>query len=132
MTNKIIRRNPNAVPAPVGEYSHITVIPANSTLYTFSGQIGIDSSGTIPKTHRQQVEYTFVNMRRVLEAEGLTAENVIKVNIWSVEEIDWEHFDAIWHDFFPENPSMTIVYVAALGLPELSIEIDLLAAKPQN
>lgn len=126
---KIIRKNPNTVPAPVGEYSHVTVIPKNSTLYTFSGQIGIDFEGNIPANHQEQVENTFKNIQRVLHSENLTADNVIKVNIWSVDEINWDHFDDVWNDFFPTNPSMTIAYISALGLPEIKIEIEILAAK---
>lgn len=127
----IIRKNPSTVPTPVGEYSHVTVIPQNSTLYTFSGQIGIDFEGNIPENHQRQVENTFKNIKRVLESEGLNASDVIKVNIWSVDEIDWNHFDKVWNDFFIVNPSMTIAYISALGLPEIKIEIEILAAKSE-
>lgn len=127
----IIKKNPSTVPAPVGEYSHVTVIPKNSTLYTFSGQIGIDFEGNIPENHQRQVENTFKNIKRVLESEGLNASDVIKVNIWSVDEIDWNHFDKVWNDFFIVNPSMTIAYISALGLPEIKIEIEILAAKSE-
>lgn len=127
----IIRKNPSTVPAPVGEYSHVTVIPKNSTLYTFSGQIGIDFEGNIPGNHQRQVENTFKNIKRVLESEGLNASDVIKVNIWSVDEIDWNHFDKVWNDFFIVNPSMTIAYISALGLPEIKIEIEILTAKSE-
>lgn len=127
----IIRKNLSTVPAPVGEYSHVTVIPKNSTLYTFSGQIGIDFEGNIPENHQRQVENTFKNIKRVLESEGLNASDVIKVNIWSVDEIDWNHFDKVWNDFFIVNPSMTIAYISALGLPEIKIEIEILAAKSE-
>lgn len=127
----IIRKNPSTVPAPVGEYSHVTVIPKNSTFYTFSGQIGIDFEGNIPENHQRQVENTFKNIKRVLESEGLNASDVIKVNIWSVDEIDWNHFDKVWNDFFIVNPSMTIAYISALGLPEIKIEIEILAAKSE-
>lgn len=109
----------------------MTVIPKNSTLYTFSGQIGIDFEGNIPENHQRQVENTFKNIKRVLESEGLNASDVIKVNIWSVDEIDWNHFDKVWNDFFIVNPSMTIAYISALGLPEIKIEIEILAAKSE-
>lgn len=125
----IIRKNPSTVPTPVGEYSHVTVIPKNSTLYTFSGQIGIDFEGNIPNNHQLQVENTFKNIKRVLESEGLNASDVIKVNVWSVDEIDWDHFYKVWHKLFDVNPSMTIAYISALGLPEIKIEIEILAAK---
>ncbi|HCM90406.1 MULTISPECIES: RidA family protein [Vagococcus] len=129
--NQIIRKNPKTVPTPVGDYSHVTVIPPNSTLYTFSGQIGIDSNGEIPLSHQKQVENTFKNIEKVLASENLTEKNITKVNVWSVEEINWDHFYAIWQHFFVVNPSMTIAYVSALGLPEIKIEIEIFAAKPE-
>ncbi|MDT2814712.1 RidA family protein [Vagococcus carniphilus] len=128
----IIKRNPNTMPKPVGEYSHVTVIPKNSELYTFSGQIGNDLEGNIPVSHKEQVENTFKNIERALLSENLRAEHIVKVNIWSVEEIDWDHFDNVWHSFFETNPSMTIAYISALGLPEIGIEIEILAAKPSE
>ncbi|MGO2083123.1 RidA family protein [Vagococcus sp.] len=129
--NQIIRRNPSTVPAPVGEYSHVTIIPKNSTLYTFSGQIGIDAEGNLPNNLQQQIKNTFKNIESVLSSEKLTADNIVKVNIWSVDPIDWDYFYEIWGDFFSVNPSMTIAYISALGLPEIKIEIEIFAAKPE-
>ncbi|MEG2292023.1 MAG: RidA family protein [Carnobacterium sp.] len=129
--NTIIRKNPRTMPAPVGEYSHVTIVPKNSTLYTFSGQIGTDLSGFISEDHEKQVEDTFKNIERVLLSEELTSDNIIKVNVWSVDEINWDHFYDMWGKLFSVNPSMTIAYVTALGLPEIKIEIEILAAKPE-
>lgn len=127
---KIIRKNPSSMPAPVGEYSHVTVVPKNSTLYTFSGQIGVDLAGNLPASFQMQVENTFKNIQRAVVSEGLTSENVIKVNVWSVTDIDWDYFYQLWGQLFTTNPSMTIAYITALGLPEIKIEIEILAAKP--
>lgn len=129
--NIIIRKNPRTMPAPVGEYSHVTIVPKNSTLYTFSGQIGTDLSGFISEDHEKQVEDTFKNIERALVSEELTSDNIIKVNVWSVDEINWDHFYDMWGKLFSVNPSMTIAYVTALGLPEIKIEIEILAAKPK-
>lgn len=129
--NQIIRRNPSTVPAPVGEYSHVTIIPKNSTLYTFSGQIGIDTEGNLPNNLQQQIKNTFKNIESVLSSEKLTADNIVKVNIWSVDPIDWDHFYEIFGGDFSVNPSMTIAYISALGLPEIKIEIEIFAAKPE-
>ena len=129
--NTIIRKNPRTMPAPVGEYSHVTIVPKNSTLYTFSGQIGTDLSGFISEDHEKQVEDTFKNIERALLSEELTSDNIIKVNVWSVDEINWDHFYDMWGKLFSVNPSMTIAYVTALGLPEIKIEIENLAAKPE-
>lgn len=128
--NKITRLNPENIPAPVGNYSHVTIIPKNSDLYTFSGQIGIDSTGTIPEDLNEQVALTFKNIQQLLDSQDLIPDNVIKVNIWATEEIDWVFFDKEWETLFgKKSPSMTIAYIKALGLPDLKIEIEIWAAK---
>ncbi|HML70039.1 MAG: RidA family protein [Bacteroidota bacterium] len=130
MNNKPVRTNPRDVKA-VGNYSHVTIVPRNAQLYTFSGQIGADESGNLPDSYTKQIENTFINLDKVLNSQSLTADDVIKVNIWATEEIDWENvFDPMWNKFFGNTyPSMTIAYVKALGLPEIKIEIEILAAK---
>ncbi len=128
--NQIIRLNPEHIPAPVGKYSHVTIIPKNSDLYTFSGQIGIDKQGNIPEDLNEQVQKTFLNIKQILESQSLNSDNVIKVNIWATEEIDWDFLYSQWENLFGEiYPSMTIGYVKALGLPEIKIEFEIWAAK---
>ena len=129
MKNRPVRTSPSDVIA-VGNYSHVTIVPRNAQLYTFSGQIGADESGNLPDDYNKQIENTFINIDKVLNSQSLNADDVIKVNIWATEEIDWENvFDPIWDKFFGNTyPSMTIAYVRALGLPEIKMEIEILAA----
>lgn len=102
--------------------------------YVFSGQIGIGDDGTFPPDFSDEVQQLFKNIRALLDTEGLTGADITKVNIWSVKEINWDYFDSKWDKLFGSTyPSMTIAYVSALGLPEISIEIDIWAAKqPQG
>lgn len=127
---KIVRLNPENISKPVGKYSHVIIIPKNSTLYTFSGQIGTDNYGVIPDSMTEQVYNTFRNIEQILESQNLTSDDVIKVNIWATEDIDWDFLDARWENLFGTiYPSMTIAYVKALGLPELKIEVEIWASK---
>lgn len=129
MQNKIVRMNPVNVPHPVGKYTHVTIIPKDATIYTFSGQIGINEAGVIPAEFNAQVRLTFDNILAVLASQDLTADEVIKVNIWATQAIDWNYFDQVWDDFFGSSyPAMTIAYISALGLPEIAIEIEIWAA----
>lgn len=126
----ITRKNPEFMPKPVGNYSHITRVPKGAGLIVTSGQVGTDMNGHIPSSLNEQITNTFANMKRVLESEGLNEDNVIKVNIWATEEIDWEHFYALWDELFrTAYPSMTVAYISALGWPELKIEIELWCAE---
>lgn len=127
---KITRNNPAFMPNPVGNYSHVTRVPKGAGLVVTSGQVGTDADGELPEEMELQTENTFINIKKLLETEGLSEENVIKVNIWATEEIDWDHLYAEWDRLFEtEYPSMTVAYVSALGLPELKIEIELWCAE---
>ncbi|MDR2223772.1 MAG: RidA family protein [Flavobacteriaceae bacterium] len=127
---QVLRTTPTIVARPVGNYSHITIVPKNATIYTFSGQIGLDQEGNIPSDFNAQVNHTFNNISQLLISQELSEEEVIKVNIWATKLIDWEYFDQVWKTFFKSgNPSMTIAYITALGLPEIDLEIEIWAAK---
>ena len=131
MNNKIVTRlsSSGRISKVVGNYTQITKIKQDSTFYAFSGQIGADLDGNIPEAFNQQVKNTFINILNLLKSVDLEPDNVIKVNIWSKEEINWEYFDKIYADFFGDvPPSMTIAYVNALGLEEIKIEIEIWAA----
>lgn len=129
MNHVVTRLASTEISKAVGNYSHITKIEPNAALYTFSGQIGADLNGYIPEELNQQVKNTFINISNLLKSVGLEPDNVIKVNIWSKEEIDWDFFDQLYGAFFGETPpSMTIAYVNALGLDEIKIEIEIWAA----
>lgn len=130
MNGKIIRKNPETMPSPVGNYTQITRVPKNAELIVTSGQVGVDKNGTIPKDFNDQVKNTFINIKRVLETEEISSDNIIKVNIWATESIDWDFLYTEWETLFQtEYPAMTIGYISELGLPDIKIEIEIWAAE---
>ena len=131
MNNNVVSRlDSSEVSRAVGNYTHITKIEPNATFYTFSGQVVADLDGNFPEEFNQQVNNTFLNISNLLKSIDLIPDNVIKVNIWSTEKIDWDYFDKVYDDFFGKPyPSMTVAYVNALGLEEIKLEIEIWAAK---
>lgn len=129
MMKKITRKNPDFLPKPVGNYSHITKIPREADLIVTSGQVGTDVKGNVPEKFNSQVTNCFMNIDKLLESEGLSQHNIIKVNIWATEQIDWDFFYEKWGLLFDqEYPSMTVAYISELGWPNLKIEIELWCA----
>lgn len=127
---KIVRKNPDSLAAPVGNYIHITKIPRNAELFVTSGQIGTDQNGNIPEDMNEQIRNTFANIGHVLQSEQLTANDIIKINIWATQPIDWDFLYKKWSELFGSDyPSMTVGYLVQLGLPEIKIEIEVWAAK---
>ncbi|GAK09190.1 RidA family protein [Geomicrobium sp. JCM 19038] len=126
----ISRKNPDSMAKPVGNYSHVTRVLKGADLVVTSGQIGTDSDGNVPPELNDQVTNTFSNIQKILTSEKLSEKNIIKVNIWATEQIDWNFLDAQWDELFPSAyPAMTVAYISALGLPELKIEIELWCAE---
>lgn len=99
-------------------------------LIFLSGQAAIDPAGAIVGAgdFAAQAAQTFANIARLLEAAGSSLAKVIKVTIYLT---DMAHFPEIvelrGRYFTPPYPADTIVEVRSLALPELMIEVDVIA-----
>ncbi|MFQ3595579.1 MAG: RidA family protein [Sphingomonadaceae bacterium] len=99
-------------------------------LIFLSGQAALDATGAIVGAGDldAQAEATFRAIERVLAAAGSSLAGVVKVTIYLT---DMAYFPRIvelrgrW--FTPPWPADTIVEVARLALPELMLEIDVIA-----
>lgn len=116
---------PNA-PAPVGPYSQ--AILTGNTLYV-SGQIPLN-----PETGELEVESiekathrVLNNIGKLLEAAGLSFENVVKCSIFLKDLNDFTVVNSIYASYFPGiPPARETVQVARLPL-DVNIEISCIA-----
>lgn len=100
-------------------------------LLFLSGQAAIDETGNIigAKDFDQQVAQTFVNIDRVLAAGGSSRDQIVKVTIYLTDMAYFPQIvEARKHYFSTPYPADTIVEVKALALPDLMVEIDVIAA----
>ncbi|SIN85822.1 reactive intermediate/imine deaminase [Parasphingorhabdus marina DSM 22363] len=99
-------------------------------LLFLSGQAAIDESGTIvgPDDFDKQVAQTFANIDRVLAAGGSSREQIVKVTIYLTDMANFPKIVEARQTYFTEPwPADTIVEVRSLALPELMVEIDVIA-----
>ena len=115
----------------------VIVSGAAKTIY-IGGQNAVDASGNVvgKGNMKEQVEQIFKNLRIILETCGARLENIIKWNIYVVEnepiEPGLEVFQSVW-DKRQNPPIITTVFVSKLGNPEFLVEIEAVAAiVPQN
>ncbi|WP_414051399.1 GNAT family N-acetyltransferase [Macrococcus animalis] len=128
--NTVIRKNPFYLSSPLGPYSQLTEVSSNKKILVTSGQVGCDVLGNIPVGLDEQVENCLKNIQQILENEDIDPSNVLKVNIYATEKLNWNYFNSNWNLIFSENnPAMTFVYVPALAMPELKIEIEIWCIK---
>lgn len=100
-------------------------------LLFLSGQASIAADGSIVGAGDidAQIAQTFANIETVLAAAGSDLSRIVKVTIYLT---DMSHFPKIleararW--FTPPYPADTTVEVKGLALPELMIEIDVIAS----
>ena len=99
-------------------------------LIFLSGQAAIDEQGEIVgiDDFDAQLKQVFANIDRVIRAAGSSRDRIVKVTIYLT---DMANFPAIVEArrryFTPPWPADTIVEVRALALPELMVEIDVIA-----
>lgn len=111
---------------PARTYTH--VVKAGNTIYV-SGQIGCDLDGNVVGGgFEAQAERVFENLRLVLEAAGASLKDVVKVTTYLRHMTDRAVLTAVREKHFsPPYPASTLVEVSSLALPELLIEVEVVA-----
>jgi reactive intermediate/imine deaminase len=100
-------------------------------LLFLSGQASIGADGSIvgPNDFDAQLAQTFANIEKVLAAAGSDLSRVVKVTIYLTDMANFPKIvEARQRYFTPPYPADTTVEVRSLALPELMIEIDVIAA----
>lgn len=99
-------------------------------LLFLSGQASINDAGAIVGAgdFDAQLVQTFANIDRVLAAGGSDRSRIVKVTIYLTDMSNFPKIvDARFHYFTAPYPADTIVEVRSLALPELMVEIDVIA-----
>ncbi len=120
--------NTNKAPEAIGPYSQ--AIEVNGVIYT-SGQIPIcRKTGEITGTNTaEQARQVMENLKAVLAEAGVTFDNVVKSTIFLVDLAEFAAVNAVYSQYFPENPpARSTVQVAALPKGAL-VEIEVIAVK---
>lgn len=114
-------------PKAVGPYSQ--AIEANGMLF-ISGQLGINpATGVMVEGVEAQTEQVLNNMKAILEAAGLSMQNVVKCTCLLKDMNDFKTINGIYGSFFTSEPPARAAYqVCRLPLDGL-IEIEAIAVK---
>jgi 2-iminobutanoate/2-iminopropanoate deaminase len=128
------RSNPQTVAAPVGSYSHVVrVETTDATWIHVSGQIANDLEGDLVGLGdlRAQTRQVFENLKAILEANGATFTDVVKIGTYVTTLDDFAAMREVRAEYLTaELPASTAVQVVALVVPEAMIEVDLVAVVP--
>jgi len=113
-------------PAAIGPYSQ--AIQVGNLVYT-SGQIPINpATGTFAEGGiKEQTRQSLTNVKAILEAAGLTMNNVVKTTVFMADMGDFADMNSVYAEFFSEPyPARSAVAVKTLPKGAL-VEIEVVA-----
>jgi enamine deaminase RidA (YjgF/YER057c/UK114 family) len=113
-------------------YSHVATVPPNGDLVIVAGQYASDSEGhTTTPDFAGQVERAFENVGHALQAAGADFGDVVNLRTYIVDHdpAKLEALLAVIHRIWGDRPpTQTLLGVAALALPDMLFEVDVIAA----
>lgn len=119
---------PDDAPGPVGNFSLGTT---NGDLVFTAGQVPETRDGEVLRdaTVEAQTEQCLRNLQRVLAAEGLGFEDVLKTTVFLVDIQNWEQVNEAYGEFLGEAglPARSVVGVTGLW-GGIDVEIEAVAS----
>jgi len=117
--------NTKNAPAAIGPYSQAVAV--NGMLYA-SGQIPIDpATGEVKgATIEEQAEQVCKNIAGVLEANGISFENVVKTTCFLADMGDFVSFNNVYAKYFVGKPARSCVAVKTIPKNVLC-EVEIIA-----
>ena len=114
-------------------YSQIVVVAPDTRMVYVAGQVGIDKDGS--NTFEDQVDRTFENVIKALEAAGSNVEDTVKITVL-VKGINQDRLDYVNKKrreiFGASPPASTLIPVPALATEIIEFEIDAVAVVPDK
>ena len=125
MSRKVVQTD--KAPKAIGPYSQ--AIRTDFAVFT-AGQVGLDpnSGELVSNSVEEQTRQVLKNLQNVLEAGGSSLKNVVKTTVFLKDMNDFSKMNAIYAEFFGENPPARST-VAVAALPKgASVEIEAIAS----
>tara|TARA_B100001939_G_scaffold285908_1_gene255866 strand:+ start:374 stop:757 length:384 start_codon:yes stop_codon:yes gene_type:complete len=116
-------------PAPIGPYNQ--AVKTGNTLY-ISGQIPLKASSMelLNGTIKEETQLVMENLQSILEAAGMTFENVVKSSIFIDDIKNFGEVNQVYGAYFDNDTAPARETVAVKTLPKsVRIEISMIAVK---
>jgi 2-iminobutanoate/2-iminopropanoate deaminase len=116
-------------PKAIGPYSQ--AIRTDCMIFA-AGQTGIDpaTGDLVPGGVEEQARQVLANLQNVIEAAGSSFKHVVKTTVFLRDMNDFAKMNAIYAEYFGENPPARST-IAVAGLPKNGlVEIEAIALIP--
>ncbi len=119
----------NNAPAPIGPYNQAVLV--GNTLY-ISGQIPMDpiSSELVSGSIKEETDQVMKNLNAVLEAAGMTFNNVVKTSIFVQDMNQFSEINQAYGAYFDSDTAPARETVEVSNLPKfVNVEISMIAVQ---
>jgi 2-aminomuconate deaminase len=114
-----------------GDFIYVSGTSSRRPDNSFVGVDIIDGAKVLDE--RQQTAAVIGNIRDILQAAGAALDDLVQVTSFLVDMADFEAYNETYAEFFTESgPTRTTVAVRELPHPDLLIEIQAVAYKPES
>lgn len=116
----------NDAPAAVGAYSQATT---NGDILITAGQLPITADGDLldDASVGEQTKQSLRNVEAILEAEGVSLEDVLKTTVFLDDIDDFEEFNEVYSEFFDDEPPARSAVEVGKVPKGAAIEIEAIA-----
>ncbi len=113
------------------EYGYAQAVRAGDTVW-LSGQLGHDDKGVLADGMEAQMRQTYTNIRTLLEAYGLTMNDVTEEVVYVLDtQSAFEARKKLGREVYPDpmQVASTLIGVVGLAIPGELVEIKIVARK---
>ncbi len=116
---------------PADGYTRRSVeIPPGSRILFISGQTATDENGQTPADPAEQADTVYAKIVQTLKDADMDVADLVKTNVYMTHPEDIGVLIQAGAKYNPGGTQAgTLVYVKALALPEVRVEIEAIAAK---
>jgi enamine deaminase RidA (YjgF/YER057c/UK114 family) len=93
-----------------------------------SGQGPRSADGVVPSTSDAQFRQALDNVKAVVEAAGLTLDNVVYVQVYLTDMKSYSELNRVFAEYFPKTPPARAV-LGVYGLPDPPVQINAVAVR---
>ena len=118
------------IASKLGSYSDaIQINPGARWLYT-SGTPGLNEDGTVPPDFETQARLSWKGILAMLHAADMDVEHIVKINQSLLRREDLTIYRKIRNEYLGlARPASMLSFINELVMPEMLIELELVAAK---
>jgi enamine deaminase RidA (YjgF/YER057c/UK114 family) len=114
---------------PFSAYSQAIEVEAGERLVFVSGQVGTDPEGKLGDTERRQHELAWANVFAIIEAAGLSRENLVEATVYITDAASVGLYREVRDQALNgTRPAMTLLVVSGLADARFKVEISAVAA----